>query len=80
MKQNINEIKRIQTLAGIIKESQLNEEPVPAAQWKSALVNFIKQNLTNDIDELDMLNKILKEIIAENEAELANDPDAERIN
>jgi methyl coenzyme M reductase subunit C-like uncharacterized protein (methanogenesis marker protein 7) len=71
MKQNINEIKRMQQLSGIIKES-LNEESIPAAQWKSALVNFIQTNLTEDIAELDMLNDVLREIIADNEQELAD--------
>ena len=70
MKQQINEIKRMQQLAAI-KES-LNEESIPAAQWKSALVNFIQTNLTEDIAELDMLNDVLREIIADNEQELAD--------
>ena len=70
MKQQINEIKRMQQLAAI-KES-LNEESIPAAQWKSALVNFILTNLTEDIAELDMLNDVLKQIIADNEQELSD--------
>ena len=70
MKQQINEIKRMQQLAAI-KES-LNEESIPAAQWKSAIVNFIQTNLTEDIAELDMLNDVLREIIADNEQELAD--------
>ena len=73
MKQQINEIKRMQQLSGIIKES-LNEESIPASQWKSAIVSFIQTNLTEDIAELDMLNDVLREIIADNEQELA-DPD-----
>jgi hypothetical protein len=72
MKKQINEIKRMQQLAGLIKESQLNEEPVPAAQWKSALEKFISTYLTNDIAELDMLNDVLKQIIADNEQELSD--------
>ena len=70
MKQQINEIRRMQQLAAI-KES-LNEESIPASQWKSALVNFIQTNLTEDIAELDMLNDVLREIIADNEQELAD--------
>ena len=72
MKKSINEIKRMKQLAGLIKESQLNEEPVPFAGWKQALNDFISKNLTNDIAELDMLNDILKEIIADNEQELSD--------
>lgn len=73
MKQNINEIKRMQQLAAI-KES-LNEEAVPAAQWKSALVNFIQTNLTEDIAELGILNDVLRDIIADNEQEMAGNQD-----
>ena len=73
MKQNINEIKRMQQLAAI-KES-LNGESIPAAQWKSALVNFIQTNLTEDIAELGMLNDVLRDIIADNEQEMAGNQD-----
>ena len=68
----MNELKRMQQLAGVINESQINEEAVPAAQWKSALINFIQTNLTEDIAELDILNEVLREIIADNEEELSD--------
>ena len=73
MKTQINEIKRIQKLAGILKEFQTNEDSIPFAQWKQALNDFIQKNLTSDIDELGMLNDVLKEIIADNEQEIAGD-------
>jgi len=72
MKKQLNEIKRMQQLAGVINESQLNRESIPFKQWKPALVSFIQSNLTSDIAELDMLNDVLREIIADNEQELAD--------
>lgn len=48
----------------------LSEDSIPYAKWKSALENFIATNLTNDIDEIDMLNDVLREIIADGEKEL----------
>ena len=48
-------------------------EVIPFAQWKTELINFIQKNLTDDIDELSMLNDVLKEIIADNSLEI-NDP------
>jgi hypothetical protein len=48
----------------------LSEDSIPYARWKSALENFIATNLTNDIDEIDMLNDVLREIIADGEKEL----------
>jgi hypothetical protein len=73
MKTQINELKRIQQLAGILKEFQTNREAIPFTQWKQALIDFIQKNLTSDIDELGMLNDVLKEIIADNEQEIADD-------
>ena len=52
------------------KSEGLNEDSIPYARWKSALENFIATNLTNDIDEIDMLNDILRKIIADGEKEL----------
>ena len=73
MKQNINEIKRMQQLAGVIKEEYEHDgEGIPFKQWKPALINFIQKNLTEDVAELDMLNDVLREIIADNEQELAD--------
>lgn len=68
-KQKLNEeFKKMQKLAG------LNElgEGIPFSQWKSSIIDFIQTNLTQDIDELDMLNDVLKEIVADNEQELSN--------
>jgi len=65
MKTQINEIKRMQQLSGIIKESQMNEEAVPFAEWKQALKDFIEENLTNDYAELEMLADVLKELESE---------------
>jgi hypothetical protein len=72
MKKQLNEIKRMQQLAGVIKESQFNGGTTSYTQWKPALVSFIQSNLTDDIGELDMLNDVLREIIADNEQELAD--------
>jgi hypothetical protein len=72
MKKQLNEIKRLQQLAGVIKESQFNGGTTSYTQWKPALVSFIQSNLTDDIGELDMLNDVLREIIADNEQELAD--------
>ena len=75
MKNQINEVKRMQQIAGIINENQLNEnEGIPYKQWKESLENFIQQNLTEDIAELSMLNDVLRQIISDNEEEI-NDPD-----
>jgi hypothetical protein len=71
------EFLQMQKLAGIITENQVNEyngEALPFEKWKSAIVDFIQKNLTDDIDELDMLNDVLREIIADNEQEL-EDPE-----
>jgi len=73
MKTQLNELKRIQQLAGILKEFQINGEAIPFSQWKQALNDFIQKNLTSDIDELGMLNDVLKEIIADNEQEIVGD-------
>jgi Asp-tRNA(Asn)/Glu-tRNA(Gln) amidotransferase B subunit len=71
------EFLKMQKLAGIITENQVNEyssEAIPFEKWKSAITDFIQKNLTDDIDELDMLNDVLREIIADNEQEL-EDPE-----
>ena len=73
MKTQLNEIKRMQQLAGVLNEFQTNGEAIPFTQWKQALNDFIQKNLTSDIDELGMLNDVLKEIIADNEQEIAGD-------
>ena len=72
MKKQLNEIKRMQQLAGVIKESQFNGGITSYTQWKPALVSFIQSNLTDDIGDLDILNDVLREIIADNEQELAD--------
>jgi len=48
MKQQINEIKRMQQLAGIISESQLNEE-TKAPKGFSEITSFTKLKVGNDI-------------------------------
>ena len=55
-----------------------NKRIVKVAIIKSLISNldsndFIQKNLTSDIDELGMLNDVLKEIIADNEQEIAGD-------
>jgi DNA-binding transcriptional regulator GbsR (MarR family) len=65
MKKQINEIKRMQHLAGVLKE-----EAIPYAQWKSVLTQFIEKNLTNDIDENGNLIQVLQNIIDELKQEI----------
>ena len=72
MKQPINEqFRKMQKLAGI-NENQINEygKAIPFDKWESALTDFIQKNLTSDIDEVENLNDVLRNIIATNEQEL----------
>jgi len=72
MKQPLNEqFKRMQRIAGL-NENQINEysEAIPFDKWESALTDFIQKNLTSDIDEVENLNDVLRNIIATNEQEL----------
>ena len=74
MKQPLNEqFRKMQKLAGI-NENQINEygEAIPFDKWESALTDFIQKNLTSDIDEVENLNDVLRNIIATNEQELAS--------
>ena len=57
MKQQINEIRRMQQLAGILKESQLNEE----GELK---VTFLKQKEADKINQKDMPGDEYEEDIA----------------
>ena len=72
MKQPLNEqFRKMQKLAGL-NENQINEysEAIPFDKWESALTDFIQKNLTSDIDEVENLNDVLRNIIATNEQEL----------
>ena len=74
MKQPLNEqFRKMQKLAGI-NENQINEygEAIPFDKWESVLTDFIQKNLTSDIDEVENLNDVLRNIIATNEQELAS--------
>ena len=74
MKKPLNEqFRKMQKLAGI-NENQINEygEAIPFDKWESVLTDFIQKNLTSDIDEVENLNDVLRNIIATNEQELAS--------
>jgi hypothetical protein len=57
MKQPINEIKRMQQLSGIIKESQLNEEVSPELtnEEKAYLEDKIEKFLNNTVFNSDIV-------------------------
>jgi len=52
--------------------SKTNEyqNAIPFSEWESSITDFIQTNITSDIDELDMLNNVLRNIIANNERDL----------
>ena len=64
-----NEFLKMQKLAGLITESQYKSK-LPFSEWESSITDFIQTNITSDIDELDMLNDVLRNIIANNERDL----------
>jgi hypothetical protein len=51
MKQNINEIRRMQQLAGLIKEGQLNEETIFADYSSNITDSSIKTKLARNLSE-----------------------------
>ena len=58
MKKQINEIKRMQQLAGLIKESQLNENsfgPDSNFQWKTSPIH--PESMVKDEEEGDTMTK-----------------------
>lgn len=63
------EFLQMQKLAGLITESEY-QNAIPFSEWESSITNFIQTNITSDIDELDMLNDVLRNIIANNERDL----------
>jgi len=66
MKSQINEIRRLQQLAGIITESQLNEGPSSLAKIVSKLYEkMLKTGKSYDIDDElvdDIMEKIVKKV------------------
>ena len=56
MKQQINEIKRMQELANI-------NEAIDTPQWSDAIRNFITTNLSNDEKELYLVVKALEKTL-----------------
>jgi hypothetical protein len=79
MKQNINEIKRMQQLAGLINESQLNEAPELLDLMRNYISNVytLDQGWGDDEDELNSEQESIKsEIIkakGEDYFEMLND-------
>jgi dGTP triphosphohydrolase len=70
----INTPEEIKDVSSDLNENQINEygKAIPFDKWESALTDFIQKNLTSDIDEVENLNDVLRNIIATNEQELAS--------
>ena len=57
-----NEFLKMQKLAGLITESQLNES-IDTPQWPNAIRNFITTNISNDEKELYLVVKALEKTL-----------------
>ncbi len=57
MKQNINEVKRMQQLAGLLKESQLNENKIPQ-ELEEFLSDMVNMSIPEDAEEGDNVNGV----------------------
>ena len=69
------EFLKMQKLAGLITESQLNES-IDTPQWPDAIRNFITTNISNDEKELYLVVKALEKTLESFKNEMGEyDPD-----